>query len=290
MNAESGPLAYADTSTLVVDQSAQCCRPRQKIHTLVYINLNQGNGGIVRDLSENGVAVQAVARLRQHQQVYLRFELLSPRTRVEAMGQVTWANASGQAGVQFTQISQRTRYLLKEWLWLNLLDTAGQLSSASPIFGDDRQNARDKLIVSGEPRPAIHLRSKEASSLPENEGATSVLLEFSWWPVPISAGTLSGLVDGLIISASVLLFSFVFLAISRTLPSSRCTSFCLLFIALLPQAHVWSGLPPSSRNVLRREKMKRRGSGETRWSLVTGGWSKRNEIQAEGKMGIGRAQ
>jgi len=217
MNAESGPVASADTSTPVVDQSAQRCRPRQKIHTLVYINLNQGNGGIVRDLSENGVAVQAVARLRQHQQVYLRFELLSPRTRVEAMGQVTWANASGQAGVQFTQIS--------------LLDTAGQLSSASPIFGDDRQNARDKLIVSGEPRPAIHLRSKEASSLPENEGATSVLLEFSWWPVPISAGTLSGLVDGLIISASVLLFSFVFLAISRTLPSWPVSTGMAFFVA-----------------------------------------------------------
>jgi len=231
MNAESGPVASADTSTPVVDQSAQRCRPRQKIHTLVYINLNQGNGGIVRDLSENGVAVQAVARLRQHQQVYLRFELLSPRTRVEAMGQVTWANASGQAGVQFTQISQRTRYLLKEWLWLNLLDTAGQLSSASPIFGDDRQNARDKLIVSGEPRPAIHLRSKEASSLPENEGATSVLLEFSWWPVPISAGTLSGLVDGLIISASVLLFSFVFLAISHTLPSWPVSTGMAFFVA-----------------------------------------------------------
>jgi len=231
MNAESGPVASADTSTPVVDQSAQRRRPRQKIHTLVYINLNQGNGGIVRDLSENGVAVQAVARLRQHQQVYLRFELLSPRTRVEAMGQVTWANASVQAGVQFTQISQRTRYLLKEWLWLNLLDTAGQLSSASPIFGDDRQNARDKLIVSGEPRPAIHLRSKEASSLPENEGATSVLLEFSWWPVPISAGTLSGLVDGLIISASVLLFSFVFLAISRTLPSWPVSTGMAFFVA-----------------------------------------------------------
>jgi len=27
------------------------------------------------------------------------------------MGQVIWANASGQAGVQFTQISQRTRRL-----------------------------------------------------------------------------------------------------------------------------------------------------------------------------------
>jgi len=231
MNAESGPVASADTSTPVVDQSAQRRRPRQKIHTLVYINLNQGNGGIVRDLSENGVAVQAVARLRQHQQVYLRFELLSPRIRVEAMGQVTWANASGQAGVQFTQISQRSRYLLKEWLWLNLLDTAGQLSSASPIFGDERQNARDKLIVSGEPRPAIRLRSKEASSLMENEDPTSALLEFSWWPVPISVGSLSGLVDGLIISASVLLFSFVFLAISHTLPSWPVSTGMAFFVA-----------------------------------------------------------
>lgn len=255
MNAESGPVASADTATPVVDQSAQRCRPRQKIHTLVYINLNQGNGGIVRDLSENGIAVQAVARLRQHQQVYLRFELLSPRIRVEAMGQVTWANASGQAGVQFTQISQRTRYLLKEWLWLNLLDTAGQLSSASPIFGDERQNAKNKLIVSGEPRPAIHLRSKEASSLTENQDTTSVLLEFSWWPVPISAGTLSGLVDGLIISASVLLFSFVFLAISHTLPSwpvSTGMAFLVAcsFIALYKFLFaVYCGTTPGSRLV-----------------------------------------
>ncbi len=230
MNAESGPVASADTATPVVDQSAQRCRPRQKIHTLVYINLNQGNGGIVRDLSENGA-------------------------RVEAMGQVTWANASGQAGVQFTQISQRTRYLLKEWLWLNLLDTAGQLSSASPIFGDERQNARDKLIVSGEPRPAIHLRSKEASSLAENQDTTSVLLEFSWWPVPMSAGTLSGLVDGLIISASVLLFSFVFLAISHTLPSwpvSTGMAFLVAcsFIALYKFLFaVYCGTTPGSRLV-----------------------------------------
>jgi len=62
--------------------SAQRSYPRQKIHPLVYVNLDQGNGGIVRDLSERGVALQGRCSLRVQQQVYLRFELFQPRPEV----------------------------------------------------------------------------------------------------------------------------------------------------------------------------------------------------------------
>jgi len=160
MDAQSSP---RDSFASIVANSAQRSYPRQKIHPLVYVNLDQGNGGIVRDLSERGVALQAVARLRVQQQVYLRFELFQPRTRVEAMGQVIWANASGQAGVQFTQISQRTRRLLKEWLLFNLLATADQISSASSIFNDAKRSS--ELIVSAETAERIAAARREGGRI-----------------------------------------------------------------------------------------------------------------------------
>ena len=67
---------------------------RRELRTLTYITLDQANGGIVRNLNDEGVAVQAVAALRQDQRVRLRFELRFPRLRVETYGQVTWASPS----------------------------------------------------------------------------------------------------------------------------------------------------------------------------------------------------
>ena len=51
--------------------------PRQTLRTLAYVNLNEGNGGIIRDISETGLAVQAVGALRAGQEVSLRFDLFT---------------------------------------------------------------------------------------------------------------------------------------------------------------------------------------------------------------------
>ncbi len=212
MDAQSSP---RDSFASIVANSAQRSYPRQKIHPLVYVNLDQGNGGIVRDLSERGVALQAVARLRVQQQVYLRFELFQPRTRVEAMGQVIWANASGQAGVQFTQISQRTRRLLKEWLLFNLLATADQISSASSIFNDAKRSS--ELIVSAETARSATPPTQDSPRTDKLAG--SEVFKFAWWPVPISPPALSRVVDGLIVGVAVLVFLVVFLSVSQALPA-----------------------------------------------------------------------
>ena len=64
---------------------------RHELRTLTYVTLDEANGGIVRNLSHEGVAVQAVAPLRQEQRVRLRFELRFPRLRIDTSGQVSWA-------------------------------------------------------------------------------------------------------------------------------------------------------------------------------------------------------
>src|SRR5437867_8247073 len=84
-------------------------QPRHTVRTLAYVKLDQGNGGIIRDLTESGIAVQAVARLRAEQDVTVSFELLSPRVRVEARGRVAWADSTGQAGIQFLGLTPRTQ-------------------------------------------------------------------------------------------------------------------------------------------------------------------------------------
>src|SRR5947207_2794558 len=119
-------------TTISTDPRRRRC-PRQTLRSLAYVNLNQGNGGIIRDLAETGIAVQAVAALRAGQEVSLRFDLLSPRVRVEARGRVAWAEPSGQAGIEMVEASPRTRRALRDWLLTQMLASAA-ISGRDSIF------------------------------------------------------------------------------------------------------------------------------------------------------------
>jgi len=204
---------------------------RHKIHNLAYVNLDQANGGIIRNLSEAGIAIQAVAPLRANQQIYLRFELLSPRTRMEAAGRVAWADAMGQAGVEFLSIPQRSRRQLKEWLFAQLLMMAHHGVWDSVFLHSKRTGEARELLFSAAHRPAIRLQAEAAIS-PEHWGlskdkpnpppiaeASHRPLQLYGFPVPISARSLSWLADGLILLSAVLLFSVVSLAMTHTFPA-----------------------------------------------------------------------
>ncbi|SRR6266699_5754707 len=82
---------------------------RHGLRTLTYVTIDQVNGGVVRNLSDKGVAIQAVAPLQPQQTVRLRFELRHPNVGVDAHGEVTWATSSGQCGVRFVDLSPRAR-------------------------------------------------------------------------------------------------------------------------------------------------------------------------------------
>src|SRR5678809_1482279 len=70
---------------------------RHQIQSLAYVNLDQANGGVIRNLGDTGLAIQAVAPLYVNQQVFVRFDLANPRARIEATGRVAWADPVGQA-------------------------------------------------------------------------------------------------------------------------------------------------------------------------------------------------
>src|SRR5271156_987096 len=109
---------------------------RHELRTLTYVTLDDANGGIVRNLNSEGVGIQAVAPLRPHQQVRLRFELRFPRLRIETRGQVSWADRSGQCGIRFVDLPTRTSLHIDEWIFSNLLDAiVRDATHPRPIFG-----------------------------------------------------------------------------------------------------------------------------------------------------------
>jgi hypothetical protein len=230
---------------------------RHELRTLTYVTLDEANGGIIRNLNREGVAVQAVGPLRQQQRVRLRFELRFPRLRVETYGQVSWASPSGQCGIRFVDLPARTSHHIDQWIFSNILDSMSRgADHPRSIFGasvvsiarkekcreeivgeENSPEENDGLTLSPSPRPAIRLdpfftrhdgrrdgRSDESRVLrqgSEEEFADpggNANAHLSWLYQPLSGRTLAWLVDGLIVIAGVFLFALIFLSIAHELP------------------------------------------------------------------------
>lgn len=234
---------------------------RQRLSTLAYINLDQNNGGIVRDISEAGIAIQTVAPLRLNQQIDLRFDLLKPRLHVEALGRVAWADPRGQAGVQFLDLNDRARRPLKQWIFTQLLARAEHAVDAGFVFSPRPVGEEvDQLLFSAPPRPAIRLETETAhqpiqmrhrnisvvdpreasatrSSVPSFDTAeteaSAATVRLPWLPISIPGAALANSVDGLIIIAAVVLFFALATAVTQTFPSSLVAAALALIVMLV---------------------------------------------------------
>jgi hypothetical protein len=212
---------------------------RHGIHRLAYVNLDHLNGGIIRNLSERGIALQAVAPLRANQLVHVRFELMSPRVRVDAVGRVGWVDSSGQAGLQFLNLPQRTQRLLKDWIFTQLLASSHR-SSEDSIFLPTESAV--ELLFSSAARPTICLDSSMGGepNLHNSELTDEdAIVRFRWCPVAISAGSLSWFIDSLILLSAVLLFLMVSLALTHAIPGWTTVSALALGVACLFTSLYW---------------------------------------------------
>jgi hypothetical protein len=188
---------------------------RQKIHNLAYINLDYSNGGIIRNVSESGIAIQVVSPIDEDQEVQLRFDLLNPRTRVEARARVAWTDSSGQAGLEFLAITPRSRRQLKEWLFTQVLGVASQSAAAGTIFvAKKASELSPELTVGSVTIPVIRM-TERAATLERPVAPEPV----PWYPIPESPRTLARMIDGLIVSAAVLIFSVIALAMTHVFPA-----------------------------------------------------------------------
>jgi TonB family protein len=94
---------------------------RRRVLSLEYIDLGSFNGGILLNLSEGGLYVQAVAGLSNDDLPELSFRLPDSTYVVKTNAQIAWTGESRKdAGIQFVDLPEEARLKIREWVALEL--------------------------------------------------------------------------------------------------------------------------------------------------------------------------
>jgi putative methionine-R-sulfoxide reductase with GAF domain len=105
---------------------------RQMVHAPAFASFDGVSGGMILDLSEEGLSMQMSDGLDSRsidKDRPVRMEIdLSPSGHVETTGYIAWADALGRAGVRFSDLPEAARRRLNEWLTEN----AGAPSHIAP--------------------------------------------------------------------------------------------------------------------------------------------------------------
>jgi hypothetical protein len=89
---------------------------RHKVNTPAFASFDGVTGGMILDLSEEGLSMQTLAPLEVHSRVPLHVSLGEPAVYLETTGYVAWADALGRAGVRFSDLPEEARERLRAWL------------------------------------------------------------------------------------------------------------------------------------------------------------------------------
>ena len=106
---------------------------RQKVHVPAFASFDGVSGGMILDLSEEGLSMQVGDRFDEplfyvqsehvnsdpDRRVRMQLDLANPSEHIETTGYIAWADALGRAGVRFSDLPEEARRRLNEWLTVN---------------------------------------------------------------------------------------------------------------------------------------------------------------------------
>ncbi len=89
---------------------------RQRVSSLTYVDLGEDNGGIVLNVSEAGIRIQAAAGLEEGP-ITIRLQLPGTRKRLEVNAEVVWVGKSRkEAGLRFVDLSEDAQWQIQKWM------------------------------------------------------------------------------------------------------------------------------------------------------------------------------
>src|SRR5579863_5791840 len=109
----------AAQSVLQRDKRRKTRAPVHTRATIDYAGVEHARATLV-DLAEDGMAINFGERLPPTCKVYFQFQLPGQLANVRLSGQVVWQDWNGRAGIQFVDVPQASRRVLREWLNINL--------------------------------------------------------------------------------------------------------------------------------------------------------------------------
>jgi len=92
-------------------------RTRTLVTPPIYVDLGKVNGGLIYNMSEDGLALSAAMILRGDELVSMRILLPDSGGWMEATGQLTWRSESRKtAGIRFVGLPEEARQRIADWL------------------------------------------------------------------------------------------------------------------------------------------------------------------------------
>src|SRR3954467_1182281 len=92
---------------------------RHKVNGPVFASFDGVTGGMILDLSEQGLSMQTIVPLeadsRPEKRLQRRLDLLDSGAPLETTGYIAWADALGRAGVRFSELPEDARQRLNHW-------------------------------------------------------------------------------------------------------------------------------------------------------------------------------
>lgn len=151
---------------------------RHKVHGPVFASFDGVTGGMILDLSDQGLSMQTVGRLPVEgtdRRLHLRLDLPDSEGQLEMSAYVAWADALGRAGLRFSDLPKDARQRLDHWLAVN--DEAP--ARKAPKLTVERVLGAAPLSASG-PKGNPRSISLEADSPAENSLPASNTIQFEF--------------------------------------------------------------------------------------------------------------
>jgi hypothetical protein len=178
---------------------------RTVVPTLAYVSFEGVHDpAIILDISEGGMAIQALQPVQASGPLRLHFDLPGLLDNMNLAAEIMWADSCGRAGLRFLELSEDDRRRLRDWVGIN-----GSKRQA-PAKREERPflPSVTRPVLQGKPRP-------DSATVPQRVFST--------------------LVDAGIVLVASLVFFAAFLICARHLPFSRWT----LPIALMTPFLFW---------------------------------------------------
>lgn len=177
--------------------------PRTTITGHAYVNIEPNNGGIVLNVSDEGLCFHSFDPVPRNGKV--RFWFSDRHRRIEALATLAWTDETQKAGLQFTTLPAEAREQIRQWM----------IQSATPPGAVD-----GSAPVALPPRGFPVRTDKRAEIKPVPVGSATLGAVSTELKVPKQlSGFSRGLVTGLLVSA-VVVAAFLFQGYRRELGES----------------------------------------------------------------------
>jgi cell division protein FtsN len=161
---------------------------RTTINGLGYVNFEEGNGGIVLNVSEGGLCFHSVARIQQNGTI--RFWFPERNHRIEAEGELAWVDGTQKTGgLRFTALPADGREQIRNWINQGAMQLGVQEASA-------------RSVPLPRPSPAVHTGRPDTNDAPARSAPFAVHSPEVKVPAPLTVFS-RGLATGLLVSALV---------------------------------------------------------------------------------------